>query len=51
MLGLFRGVAGARAFRRHLATEAVKPGAGLDVLVAALALVADGNHALTTVAA
>ena len=32
MLGLFRGVPGARAFRRHLATEAVKPGAGADVL-------------------
>lgn len=33
------GVAGARVFRRHLATEAVKPGAGADVLRAALALV------------
>src|SRR3984893_17567899 len=41
MLGLFRGVPGARAFRRHLSTEAVKPGAGADVLVQALALVAD----------
>lgn len=39
MLGLFHGVPGARAFRRHLATEAVKPGAGLDVFTAALALV------------
>ena len=28
VLGLFRAVPGARAFRRHLATEAVKPGAG-----------------------
>ena len=27
VLGLFRGIPGARAFRRHLATEAVKPGA------------------------
>ena len=27
LLGLFHGVPGARAFRRHLATEAVKPGA------------------------
>ena len=26
VLGLFRGVPGARAFRRHLATEGVKPG-------------------------
>jgi tRNA-dihydrouridine synthase A len=41
ILGLFRGVPGARAFRRHLATEAVKPGAGVDVLVAALSFVPD----------
>ena len=27
VLGLFRGVPGARAFRRHLASEAVKAGA------------------------
>jgi tRNA-dihydrouridine synthase A len=38
LLGLFRGVPGARAFRRHLATEAVKPGAGADVLIRALSL-------------
>jgi tRNA-dihydrouridine synthase A len=38
VLGLFRGVPGARAFRRHLATEAVKPGAGIAVLRDALAL-------------
>jgi tRNA-dihydrouridine synthase A len=37
LLGLFRAVPGARAFRRHLATEAVKPGAGVDVFLAALA--------------
>jgi tRNA-dihydrouridine synthase A len=41
VLGLFRGVPGARAFRRHLATEAVKAGAGTEVLAAALALVTD----------
>jgi tRNA-dihydrouridine synthase A len=41
VLGLFRGVPGARAFRRHLATEAVKPGAGAEVLREALAFVAD----------
>lgn len=35
--GLFQGVPGARAFRRHLATEAVKSGAGVDVYRAALA--------------
>jgi tRNA-dihydrouridine synthase A len=39
VLGLFRGVPGARAFRRHLATEAVKPGAGAEVLVEALRFV------------
>ena len=32
MLGLFQGMPGARAYRRHLATEAVKPGAGVNVL-------------------
>ncbi|WP_349371170.1 tRNA dihydrouridine(20/20a) synthase DusA [Salinarimonas sp.] len=32
MLGLFPGRPGARAYRRHLATEAVRPGAGLDTL-------------------
>ena len=32
LLGLFTGLPGARAWRRHLATEAVKPGAGLDVV-------------------
>jgi tRNA-dihydrouridine synthase A len=26
MLGLFQGMPGARAYPRHLATEAVKPG-------------------------
>lgn len=36
MLGLFTGRPGARAFRRHLATEGVKPDAGLDVLRAAV---------------
>jgi len=41
MHGLFQGVPGARAFRRHLATEAVKPGAGAHVLMEALAMVRD----------
>ena len=36
LLGLFPGMPGARAWRRHLATEACKPGAGLDVLRTAL---------------
>jgi tRNA-dihydrouridine synthase A len=43
MLGLFRGVPGARAYRRHLATQAVKPGAGANVLADALALVTDAD--------
>jgi tRNA-dihydrouridine synthase A len=37
LLGLFNGLPGARAWRRHLATEAVKPGAGAATLRAALA--------------
>ena len=32
MIGLFPGRPGARLYRRHLAMEAVKPGAGVDVL-------------------
>jgi tRNA-dihydrouridine synthase A len=51
MLGLFRGVPGARGYRRHLATEAVKPGAGADVLVAALALIGDRIPVSTPAAA
>jgi len=43
VLGLFRGVPGARAFRRHLAAEAVKPAAGAAAFRTALALVADGS--------
>jgi tRNA-dihydrouridine synthase A len=41
VLGGFRGVPGARAFRRHLATEAVKPNADISVLRGALAHLAD----------
>jgi tRNA-dihydrouridine synthase A len=37
MLGLFTGLPGARAWRRHLATHAPVRGAGLDVVQAALA--------------
>jgi tRNA-dihydrouridine synthase A len=37
LLGLFTGKPGARAFRRHLATEAPKPGAGLGTLREAIA--------------
>ncbi|MGB3445079.1 MAG: tRNA dihydrouridine(20/20a) synthase DusA [Xanthobacteraceae bacterium] len=38
-VGAFHGIPGARAFRRHLSVHGVKPGAGLDVLRDALALV------------
>jgi tRNA-dihydrouridine synthase A len=39
VIGLFQGVPGARAFRRHLATAAVKPGADVQVLKDALTLI------------
>ena len=39
MLGLFAGRAGARLYRRCLATEAVRPGAGLEVLRKAVSFV------------
>jgi tRNA-dihydrouridine synthase A len=45
VLGLFRAVPGARAFRRHLSVEAVKPGASAQVLADALALVPDTDMA------
>jgi tRNA-dihydrouridine synthase A len=51
VLGLFRTVPGARAFRRHLATEAFKPGARANVMVDALALVLDKNANLAHIAA
>ena len=43
LLGLFPGRAGARLWRRHLATEAPKARAGLDVVRAALAHVERGD--------
>ena len=39
LLGLFPGIPGARGFRRHLATEAVKRGAGVNALRDAVRLV------------
>jgi tRNA-dihydrouridine synthase A len=39
LVGAYHGVPGARAFRRHLAEHGVKPGAGIDVLRDAVALV------------
>ncbi|WP_441280400.1 tRNA dihydrouridine(20/20a) synthase DusA [Tardiphaga sp. 862_B3_N1_1] len=40
-VGAFHGVRGARAFRRHLAENGVKHGAGINVLRDAIALVED----------
>ena len=40
-VGAFHGVPGARAFRRHLAENGVKPRAGVNVLRDAIALVED----------
>ena len=41
ILGLFNGLPGARAFRRHLSENAVKPGAGPEVIETALGFVAE----------
>ena len=38
-VGAFHGVPGARAFRRNLAENGVRPGAGVNVLKDAIALV------------
>ena len=51
VLGLFHGVPGARAFRRHLAEEAVKPGAGAETFRAALAKILDGGRNMGDMAA
>ena len=50
LLGLFAGRPGARAFRRHLATGAVAPGAGLDVVRTAVAHVGRDPMALSNAA-
>ena len=39
ILGLFNGLPGARAWRRHLSEAAHKPGAGPEVIEAALEVV------------
>jgi tRNA-dihydrouridine synthase A len=49
--GLFQAVPGARAYRRHLATAAVKPGAYAEVLAEALALVVDRPPEVAQIAA
>jgi tRNA-dihydrouridine synthase A len=51
VLGLFRAVPGARAFRRHLAIEAVKSGAGSSVMADALAQILDSGADLSNIAA
>jgi tRNA-dihydrouridine synthase A len=51
LLGLFRAVPGARAFRRHLATEAVKPDTCPSVMIDALAHVLDTGTDLAHIAA
>ena len=48
-VGAFHGVPGARAFRRHLAENGVRPGAGVNVLRDAIALVED--RAVASIAA
>jgi len=45
-VGAFHGVPGARAFRRHLAEHGVRAGAGIDVLVDAIALVEERAGAI-----
>ena len=44
MLGLFNGRPGARLFRRHLSEHGTRPGANIDVLLAALAHLAPPVH-------
>jgi tRNA-dihydrouridine synthase A len=44
-VGAFHAVPGARAFRRHLAENGVRPGAGVSVLREAIALVEDRHPA------
>jgi tRNA-dihydrouridine synthase A len=51
VLGLFHGVPGARAFRRHLATEAVKPGASASIMADSLVQVVDLQPDLSHIAA
>jgi tRNA-dihydrouridine synthase A len=49
--GAFHAVPGARAYRRHLATQAVKPNASVAVLAEALAMVLDRPAELAHTAA
>jgi len=51
LLGAFHAVPGARAYRRHLATQAVKLNAGVAVLAEGLAMVLDSPAGLAHTAA
>ncbi len=51
MLGLFQNVPGARAYRRALSENAVKPGAGVEVLRDAFALVRQAQTRFISAAA
>jgi tRNA-dihydrouridine synthase A len=51
VLGLFNGMPGARAFRRHLATHATKPGAGVEAIADALAFLPAGVPTFAVAAA
>jgi len=51
LMGLYRAVPGARGFRRHLASEALKPGASASVMADALAQVVDNSRNLSNIAA
>jgi tRNA-dihydrouridine synthase A len=51
LMGLFNGLPGARAWRRHLAAEAVKAGAGVETLRAALEHVETGHARRVSAAA
>jgi tRNA-dihydrouridine synthase A len=48
ILGLYHGQPRARAFRRHLSEQAVKDGAGVEVLIEALAIAEAGRDAGAT---
>jgi len=45
MTGLFSGMPGARGYRQILSTEAVKPGAGPEIISKAFSVVETGNNA------
>src|SRR5262249_14462600 len=51
VLGLFNGMPGARAFRRHLACYATGPGAGVEVIAEALSFLSADVPAFAVAAA